>query len=321
MPDGTAVQIRDLTKVIGKKTIVDSLSFDIPKGEVFGLLGPNGAGKTTTIRMMVGLISISKGQVLIDGIDVSKNFTAAMAHIGAIVENPEMYKFLSGYQNLKHYANMSHGVTKARIDEVVAQLGLTTRIHDKVKTYSLGMRQRLGLAQALLRRPDVIILDEPTNGLDPAGIRELRDYLRVLAEKEGIAVIVSSHLLSEMELMCDRVAIIQAGKLVDIRSLRGEQVNHADQRPTLIELAEADRDRALEIVATLRAQAADPGTDAESLTAIATETGIIVGATREQVPDVVHALDSAGVRIYGVQIQNKSLEETFLEITGGASVV
>lgn len=324
MPEGIAVQIRDLTKVIGSKTIVDGLSFDIPKGEVFGLLGPNGAGKTTTIRMMVGLISISRGQVLIDGIDVSKNFTAAMAHIGAIVENPEMYKFLSGYRNLKHYANMSQGVTKARIDEVVAQLGLTTRIHDKVKTYSLGMRQRLGLAQALLRRPDVIILDEPTNGLDPAGIRELRDYLRVLAEKEGIAVIVSSHLLSEMELMCDRVAIIQAGKLVDIRSIRGGQVNHAEQRPTLIELAEVDRTRALEIVGALHLPTSTPdggATTTESFTAIATDTGIIVGTTREQVPDVVHALDSAGVRIYGVQVQNKSLEETFLEITGGASVV
>lgn len=328
MTAGTAVQIRDLTKVIGGKTIVDSLSFDIPKGEVFGLLGPNGAGKTTTIRMMVGLISISKGQVLIDGIDVSKNFTAAMAHIGAIVENPEMYKFLSGYQNLKHYANMSQGVTKQRIDEVVVQLGLTTRIHDKVKTYSLGMRQRLGLAQALLRRPDVIILDEPTNGLDPAGIRELRDYLRDLAEKQGIAVIVSSHLLSEMELMCDRVAIIQAGKLVDMRSIRGHQVNHAVARPTLIELAEADRARALEIVAGLRpagygAQNAVAETNAEiaPLTAAAADTGIVVAVAREQVPDVVHALDAAGVRIYGVQVQNKSLEETFLEITGGASVV
>jgi ABC-type transport system involved in cytochrome c biogenesis ATPase subunit len=136
----TAVQIRDLTKTIGKKTIVDSLSFDIPKGEVFGLLGPNGAGKTTTIRMMVGLISITRGDVHIAGHDVRHNFKAAMTHVGAIVENPEMYKFLTGFQNLKHYANMSQGVTKQRIMEVVRQVGMDDRIHDKVKTYSLGMR-------------------------------------------------------------------------------------------------------------------------------------------------------------------------------------
>ena len=144
-----------------------------------------------------------------------------MRQVGAIVENPEIYQYLTGYQNLLHYARMIPGVTKQRIDEVVELVGLTARIHDKVKTYSLGMRQRLGVAQAILHRPALLILDEPTNGLDPAGIRELRDYLRHLAKHEGTTVFVSSHLLSEMELMCDRFAIIQAGKLIDVRLMNG----------------------------------------------------------------------------------------------------
>ncbi|QQE78862.1 ABC transporter ATP-binding protein [Alicyclobacillus sp. SO9] len=374
MTSNTAVEIRDLTKKIGRKTIVDSLSFDIPKGEVFGLLGPNGAGKTTTIRMMVGLISITRGDVHIAGYDVRNNFKAAMSHVGAIVENPEMYKFLTGFQNLKHYANMSNGVTQDRIMEVVKQVGLEDRIHDKVKTYSLGMRQRLGLAQALLRSPDVIILDEPTNGLDPAGIRELRDYLRNLAANEGIAVIVSSHLLSEMELMCDRVAIIQSGKLIDVRSIRDKQLDSAMEQPVVIEvdnaavasriLTEAFPDLKVETdtklsaanhasegvaserpvsesatlketvseatapdgVATENAvpEATAAGATAAGATVPEVEPGSTATAvlqmllTREQVPDVVHALDSQGVRIYGVQTLSKTLEETFLEMTGGA---
>ncbi|GMA64311.1 ABC transporter ATP-binding protein [Alicyclobacillus fastidiosus] len=309
MHQDVAVQIRDLTKMIGNKPIVDGLSFDIPKGEVFGLLGPNGAGKTTTIRMIVGLISISRGDVLINGLDVKKNFKAAMQHVGAIVENPEMYKFLTGYQNLKHFAKMSKGVTRERIHEVVKQVGLEERINDKVKTYSLGMRQRLGLAQALLRKPDVIILDEPTNGLDPAGIRELRDYLRELASQEGIAVIVSSHLLSEMELMCDRVAIIQAGKLIDVRAIRDRAVDAAEAQTFAIEV-----DNGLYAAEVL-------STAFPKLTLKRVDNSIEIRVIRERVPDVVHALDANGIRIYGVQALNKSLEETFLEITGGASNV
>jgi ABC-2 type transport system ATP-binding protein len=309
MGPAVAVQIRNLTKTIGKKTIVDDLSFDIPRGEVFGFLGPNGAGKTTTIRMMVGLISITKGEVIINGIDVSKDFTAAMQHVGAIVENPEMYKYLTGYQNLRHFAKMSNGVTKERIDEVVQQVGLTQRIHEKVKTYSLGMRQRLGLAQALLRKPDVIILDEPTNGLDPAGIRELRDYLRNLAQTEQITVVVSSHLLSEMELMCDRVAIIQAGKLVDIRSIRGNEVGADVNRVTIVEVDDAAA--AVEVIG--RHHADLPVTHHDDM--------VELDINRETIPAIVHTLDSAGVRVYGIRTVTKTLEDTFLEVTGGVSNV
>lgn len=161
------VQIKNLSKKIGKKNIINQLSFEVPRGEVFGFLGPNGAGKTTTIRMMVGLMSITEGVVLINGKSIATNFEEAIAHVGAIIENPEMYKYLTGYQNLVHFARMSQRVTRSRIDEVVKLVALENRIHPKVKTYSLGMRQRLGVTQAILHKPSLLILDEPTNGLDP----------------------------------------------------------------------------------------------------------------------------------------------------------
>jgi len=220
MSQTSVVQLKHATKIIAGKNIVSDLSFDIPAGEVFGFLGPNGAGKTTTIRMMVGLIKISQGDILIKGHSITKDFNKAIRNVGAIVENPDLYKYLTGYQNLKHYARMVPGVTKDRIDEMVEIVGLTDKIHDKTKTYSLGMRQRLGIAQALLHCPPLLILDEPTNGLDPAGIHELRNYLKRLAHEEGVAVFVSSHLLSEMELMCDRVGVLQNGKLISIQSIK-----------------------------------------------------------------------------------------------------
>lgn len=309
MSQNVAVQIRNLTKRIGDKAIVDDLSFEIHRGEVFGFLGPNGAGKTTTIRMMVGLISKSHGDVLIDGIDVSKNFKEAMKHIGTIVENPEMYKFLTGHQNLVHFARMSQGVTRQRIDEVVTQVGMADRIHDKVKTYSLGMRQRLGLAQALLRKPDILILDEPTNGLDPAGIRELRDYLRNLAQSEGLSVVVSSHLLSEMELMCDRVAIIQAGKLIDVRPIR-----ELGQAEGYVEVTAVEVDDVAAAVEALKSSHPDVQTAVNG-------SNVEFAVERVQIPEVVRALAAAGVNIFGVRSMNKSLEETFLELTGGVSNV
>src|SRR5690606_556951 len=219
MTQSPVVRLQDVTKKIGGRTIIDRISLEVYPGEVFGFLGPNGAGKTTTIRMLVGLMSITDGEVIIKGTNIAKNFEEAVRHIGGIVENPEMYKFLTGYQNLLHYARMVKGVTKERIQEVTELVGLGKRINDKVKTYSLGMRQRLGVAQALLHSPSILILDEPTNGLDPAGIREVRDYVRKLAREEGLSVIVSSHLLSEMEMMCDRIAIIQNGELVGVQKV------------------------------------------------------------------------------------------------------
>ena len=211
--------VRNLRKTIGRKEIIKGLNFELKRGEVFGFLGPNGAGKTTTIRMLTGLIKPTEGSISICGYDVRKDFTKAMEFLGCIVENPELYPFLSGWDNLVHFAGMLPSVTEKQIAETVSFVGLDERIHDKVKTYSLGMRQRLGIAQALLNRPKVLILDEPTNGLDPAGIREMREFIRNLAENEGLSVLVSSHLLSEIQLLCDRVAIMAKGEIIQIDSV------------------------------------------------------------------------------------------------------
>lgn len=304
MSDQPIVQLRNVTKQIGNKVVVDKLTFDIPAGEVFGFLGPNGAGKTTTIRMMVGLISMTEGEILIHGHSITKQFEKAIRHVGAIVENPEMYKFLTGYDNLLHYARMFEGITRHRIDEVVALVGLQNRIHDKVKTYSLGMRQRLGVAQALLHKPSLLILDEPTNGLDPAGIRELRDYLRKLTKEEGISVFVSSHLLSEMELMCDRVAIIQHGKLIDVRPI-GQFVGGADGKQSVV-FEVNQPEQAAAVLAEFGA--------------VVSEDGLQVEAEREQIADMNAALVRAGIRVYGIRAVAKTLEDQFLEMTGGEQV-
>ncbi|HEX7706999.1 MAG TPA: ABC transporter ATP-binding protein, partial [Thermoanaerobaculia bacterium] len=203
----TALSASHLTKVIGPRTIVDDVSFELRPGEVFGFLGPNGAGKTTTIRMLVGLIRPTKGEVTICGYDIRRDFEAAMRCVGCIVETPDLYRFMTGRENLEHFARML-GVAATEIERVAALVNLSHRLEQRVGTYSLGMRQRLGIAQAMLGSPKVLILDEPANGLDPAGIREIRELLRRLAGERELAVFVSSHLLAEIELMCDRVAII-----------------------------------------------------------------------------------------------------------------
>jgi ABC-2 type transport system ATP-binding protein len=299
------LQLKNVRKDIGKKMIIHDLSLEVFAGEVFGLLGPNGAGKTTTIRMIVGLMGITNGDVLINGISIQKDFEKAIQHVGAIVENPEMYKFLTGYQNLLHYARMTKGVTKERIDEVAKLVGLEKRIHDKVKTYSLGMRQRLGLAQALLHRPSLLILDEPTNGLDPAGIREIRDYLRKLAKEEGLGIIVSSHLLSEMEMMCDRFAIIQHGRLVGI-----ESVQELSKQTQKVLLKVEPMEQALNII-----RKTYPHIDMKPI-----NQEIEVSIDYEEIPSLNAALVSENIKVYGIQVLTKSLEERFLEMTGGSEI-
>lgn len=293
------VQIKGLSKVIKNKKIVSDLSFDIYEGEVFGFLGPNGAGKTTTIRMMVGLMGITEGDVVINGHSIKSNFEEAIKNVGAIVENPELYKFLSGYDNLLQYARMDKAVTKEKIDEVVELVGLKDAIRQKVKTYSLGMRQRLGLAQCLLHDPKVLILDEPTNGLDPAGIREMRDHLQLLTKKKGMAIIVSSHLLSEMEMMCDRIGIIQQGKLIDVQTVR-EFTNEADTQIYAFEVNDLE--------------AAKRALSKNNVQII--EGELHIELAKEEVPAIIEVLVENSIRIYGIKAVSKSLEERFLEITG-----
>jgi ABC-2 type transport system ATP-binding protein len=293
------VRLEGVTKRVSSKNLVENVTLDIPPGQVFGFLGPNGAGKTTTIRMMVGLTSISQGDIKICGFSIKDHFEQAVANVGAIVENPEMYKFLTGYQNLRHFARMMTGITEERIQEVIQLVGLGNRIHDKVRTYSLGMRQRLGVAQAILHRPKLLILDEPTNGLDPQGIRELRNYLRQLCHEEGTTVFVSSHLLAEMELMCDSVAIIQNGRLIDVRSLKESREKHADAVATGFIVDEPAH--ALQMM--------EGGVQEGNM--------IIVRLARDEIAEMNTRLVQAGIKVYGIQAVTRSLEEQFLEMTGG----
>lgn len=295
------VELKNLSKTIGKKKIIDDLNLAIYPGTITGFLGPNGAGKTTTIRMMVGLMKKSAGDVVIDGVSLRDNFEGGLSQVGVIVENPEMYKFMSGYKNLVHFARMHKGVTKERINEVVKQVGMQNRIHEKVSTYSLGMRQRLGLAQALLHRPKFLILDEPTNGLDPAGIREFRQYLRKIAKNEGVAVFVSSHMLSEIELMCDRIAVIQNGKLIDIRDMSETKESFYYMEATPINQAKQLLEQ-------------------EGFAVEGFKDGLLVNAEQRQIPGLMERFIAQGLQVFAVQPHRKTLEDEFLEMTGGGQI-
>ena len=209
-----ALRAEHLAKRYGARQAVVDASFSLRAGEVFGFLGPNGAGKTTTIRMLVGLVRPSAGRVVVAGHDLVREREAALKRMGCIVESPDFYDYLTGRENLHHFARMIEPQAASRIEPLAEMLRIRERLSDRVRTYSLGMRQRLGIAQALLSDPAVLVLDEPANGLDPAGIRELRELLRRLADERGLAVFVSSHLLGEIERMCDRLAIVHRGRVL-----------------------------------------------------------------------------------------------------------
>lgn len=298
------LEVKSLTKKIKNKTIVDDVSFIVQKGEIFGLLGPNGAGKTTIIRMIVSLINRTDGMVIVKKHNLDESFTAAMSEIGAIVENPEFYKYLSGYKNLVHYANMAAvKIPKERIVEVTKLVGLEEAIHNKVKTYSLGMRQRLGVAQALLHNPSLLILDEPTNGLDPQGIREFREYLRLLAN-EGISVLVSSHLLSEMQLMCDRFAIIEKGKLIHIASMDDSLEETTNTREYEFELN--DTILALDLLK-------EKGFSKEVISN--DDKKISVRLDKETAAKINKLFVENGIDVYSFNGVKATLEDRFLELT------
>ena len=295
------VQLINLSKMIRGKQLIQKLNLDLYPGQITGFLGPNGAGKTTTIRMMTGLMNATDGQIIIDGQSLQEHYEEAISKVGVIVENPEMYKYLSGYKNLLHFARMHKNVPKERIDEVVQQVGLEKRIHEKVSTYSLGMRQRLGLAQALLHRPKFLILDEPTNGLDPAGIREFRMYLRKIADEEGVSVFVSSHMLSEIELMCDRVAVIQNGQLIDIRDIHNETTS-------------------LYYIEATPSEDVEPLLQKLNYSFTVENNGIVAEVKKENIPALIAQIVAENIQLFAVQPYQKTLEDQFLEMTGGGQI-
>jgi len=300
MKEVPALEVKDLRKTIRKREIIKGLSFTLYRGEVFGFLGPNGAGKTTTIRMLVGLIKPTSGTILISGKNVQTQFKEAMEKLGCIVENPELYPYLSGWENIEYFARMDPSITQDRLGEVAKMVGLTDRIHDRVGTYSLGMRQRLGIAQALLGNPHLLILDEPTNGLDPAGIREMREFIRFLAKNEGLSVLVSSHLLSEIQLLCDRVAIILDGKII---------------RTDTVESLLAEQERVIWKVEPI--QAAKKLLQEETDVKEGEDQTLITPYIEEQIADWNKKLVNAGIKVKEMEAKLPALEDLFLELTGG----
>lgn len=305
------LQLKNIKKKIGSRLIINDVSLDVYPGEIMGLLGPNGSGKTTTIRMIVGLLSITEGDILIKGKSITHDFEEAISHVGGIVENPEMYKYLSGYKNLVHYARMGKNIPMERIDDVIKQVGMEKRIREKVGRYSLGMRQRLGLAQALLHSPSLLVLDEPTNGLDPAGIREFREHLRTLAREHGVAVLISSHLLSEMELTCDRIAIIQEGKLVGVQKVNDFVEVESGNEDVSVHFTVEPKEEAFSLL-----KERFPGQ-----TEWVEGHRIAVSMVKEEIPEAVAYLVQEKTKVYGVEIVAKTLEDKFLEVTGGNQVV
>lgn len=295
------LDVANVTKKYGERFAVDNVSFQIFEGEIFGLIGPNGAGKTTIIKMITGLATPTTGTVFICGNNIRTNFEKAIANVGGIIENPELYTYMSGMDNLKYFASLYPNVTMDRIKEVVTLVGMEDRIYDKVRTYSLGMKQRVGIAQALLHNPKLLILDEPTNGLDPNGIKDLREFLKRLASREKISILISSHILAEMEQLCDTVGIIDGGKIVEVKTV--EQLKKgADMAQKLCIKVDYPNFAGKLVMIKYKVPVYLAGNT------------IIFEMNEKNVPEVTTMLIKEGVSIFGISTITKSLEEVFTEI-------
>ncbi|HEY6542693.1 MAG TPA: ABC transporter ATP-binding protein [Ktedonobacteraceae bacterium] len=303
-PGEVVLSIRNLSKQYGKRLAVDNLSLDVRRGEIFGFLGPNGAGKTTTIRMMLGLIAPSGGSVDILGKDIVFYRAEILPRVGALVETPALYLYLSGRDNLRAVGSALGGVPNSRIDDVLELVGLQNRQKDRVRTYSLGMKQRLGVAMALLQDPDVLVLDEPANGLDPAGIVEMRDLMHQLSAA-GKTVFISSHLLPEVQQICTRVAIINLGKLVTESTVEDLTSAHGEFAITL--------ERAQEALALVQAQ--NWGREAR----LNEQGALITRAPANRGRDLNLFLVQAGFAPDTIAQATQDLEEVFLRLTNGGT--
>ena len=294
----SVLKCENLCKNFGKKQILKNVSLELKQGDILGFIGPNGAGKTTTIKLILGLQSIDSGSVTIKGYNIQKEFEKAIVNVGTIVENPDLYMYMTGYQNLKLIKNMYKNVDDKRIDEVVKLVGLEQRINDKVSKYSLGMRQRLGIAQAILHKPEVLILDEPTNGLDPEGIKELRDLLKELAQKENMGILISSHNLAELESFCNKITIIKNGEVVETSEIN--KVKKVEES-YIIEVNNLD---SIEEIIGIKIEKIN-------------ENKFRIHVGREKIPEIVKKLVKDKKEIYLVVEETLSLEDAFLKKTGG----
>lgn len=300
------LQLEHVSRSFRERLVVDDVSFSVSEGEIFGFVGPNGAGKTTTIKMILGLLKPDAGTIRVGGFDLQTQFEQAMGCVSGIVENPDMYNHLSGYENLLLQARAC-GVDKAAIDEVLELVGMQLRAQDKYGTYSLGMKQRIGVAQALLRGPRVMILDEPTNGLDPAGIAAFRELLLRLSRERGLAALVSSHNLQELQLLCHRVGFIQNGRLIKEAPM-SELTTTSARGLYRYTLEPMDRAMAL-ISAHMGDRLAD-----------STATTVDLRLERDEVAVVNARLMENGVTIFGVMPLEASLERSYLDLTRGGDI-
>ena len=290
-------------KSYGKVDVIKGISFEVNEGEIYGFLGANGAGKTTTIRMITGLIKPDKGNVYINGYDIQKQFIKAVDSMGCIVENPDMYEDFTGRQNLNMFAKLYGNVDKKRIDEVIEIIGLKDRIDDKVKKYSLGMKQRLGLGQALLPNPKLLILDEPTNGLDPIGIVDFRKIIKDLVEHHNTAVFISSHILAEIEQLCNRVAFIDKGEIVSIEDTKKLKYKNIES----ISIKVSDNVKAIEALSNIDfiKNVADKG------------DMLLLTCEKNCFPMLINVLTTKGIEILDICKVQQNLEDRFMEIARG----
>lgn len=294
------LEIKNLTKKYNNRIVVDDLTLTVFEGEIFGFLGANGAGKSTTMKMITGLAKIDSGDIFVCGKSIKTDFENAIINVGGVIENPEMYKNFSGLENLNYFASLYENISKNRIKRIVELVGLSDRIKDKVKTYSLGMKQRLGIAQSLLHKPKLLILDEPTNGLDPEGIINLRRFLKKISIKEKISILISSHNIAEMELICDTVGIINNGVLVEVKSI--DQYNEYNNNQQII------------IKVNFPNFAGKLISEYFNDVKINIKKNVItVDLDFNNVNKITQLLVSKGILIYSISCENKTLEDIFLE--------
>ena len=294
------LRAEELTKRFGRRAVVDHLSLSVERGDIFGFLGQNGAGKSTVIRMMLGLVRPTEGRILMLGHDMTKHPLKALARVGAMVESPAFYDNFSGFDNLRVFAAMSGGASRHRIEETLNLVDLLDRAHDPVRTYSHGMRQRLGIAQALLPHPEFIILDEPTDGLDPQGIREVRLLLPRLRDELGLTIMLSSHLLQEVERVCNAVAIIDAGRVLYQGAIR-----HLVSEAKLIKLTVEPLEKAYELL------------NREPMFSVRRNgsQSLYIKLQNECIPKVNALLVGNDIRVMELTPQRATLEDVFMQLT------
>lgn len=294
MSKSVVLETKNIWKKMGHHVIVNDVSFDLKEGDILGFIGPNGAGKTTTIKLILGLQTLNGGEVKIAGFDLKTDFVKAISNVGAIIENPDLYMYMSGYENLKIVANL-YNIPQTRILEVAKLVGLEKRIYDKVRKYSLGMRQRLGIAQAIIHKPKLLILDEPMNGLDPEGIKDLKELLKKLAKEENMAILISSHLLSELENICNCICIMTEGKIIKKLNIN-ELKEITEKEDYILEVSKVALHRYLydfEIIDNYH---------------------IRINTVKENISNILKTLLLNDVEIYEIRKETTSLEDFFLKV-------